>query len=182
MDDSVNRVHKRERERVGTEGQETWRMETTQAFCSSLKSHLLKGFAPPQDIFLVFNSCSWLVKSCYSSSNYICCFRAEILSCNSYLGSNTAIPRTPSGGPDCANGGDLQMGGHSGSWYLATSASKLFLSDSENVKWWVPSIRNILIQVIKPCRPMATNSALCHSQEHFIITNKTLSSAWQKET
>ena len=52
------------------------------------------------DNFLIFNSCSWLVKSCYSSSNYICCFRAEILSCNSYLGSNTAIPRTPSGGPE----------------------------------------------------------------------------------
>jgi hypothetical protein len=38
------------RGRVGTEGQETWRMETTQAICSRLKSrvsrfksHLLKG-------------------------------------------------------------------------------------------------------------------------------------------
>ena len=34
------------------------------------------------DNFLLFNSCSWLNKSWCSSSNSICHFRAEILSCN----------------------------------------------------------------------------------------------------
>ena len=83
---------------------------------------------PSWDVFLVFNSCSWLVKSWCTSSNSICCFRAEILSCNSFLGSKTAIPRTPSGRPGGANGGGIQKGGHSGS-YLTTSSSKLSLSD-----------------------------------------------------
>jgi hypothetical protein len=97
-----------EREWVGTEGKRhgEWRQHRLSAQDSR---HIHWKVLYSQDIFLVFNSCSWFVKSWYSSSNYICWFSPEILSCNSFLVSKTAFPRTTSGGPGSPKGRSFRI-------------------------------------------------------------------------